>query len=98
MNFKLICKNNVFYADSRQVAELVDKRHDHLVRDIERYISAISTNPNLGALDFFVESSYVDKKAEAGKTYYYCVKVYRKTGTITAASVGKTSAAVKRTK
>ena len=69
MNFKLICKNNVFYADSRQVAELVDKRHDHLVRDIERYISAISTNPNLGALDFFVESSYVDRKGETRKCY-----------------------------
>ena len=69
MNFKLICKDDVFYADSRQVAELVDKRHDHLVRDIERYISAISTNPNLGALDFFVESSYVDRKGETRKCY-----------------------------
>lgn len=69
MNFKLICKDNVFYADSRQVAELVDKRHDHLVRDIERYISAISTNPNLGALDFFVESGYVDRKGETRKCY-----------------------------
>ena len=69
MNFKLICKDNMFYADSRQVAELVDKRHDHLVRDIERYISAISTNPNLGALDFFVESGYMDRKGETRKCY-----------------------------
>lgn len=39
------------------------------MRDIERYISAISTNPNLGALDFFVESGYVDRKGETRKCY-----------------------------
>ena len=65
MNFKLICKNNVFYADSRQVAELVDKRHDHLVRDIDGYIKTLSKNPKLGASNFFVESSY--KQAGNGK-------------------------------
>lgn len=65
MNFKLICKDNVFYADSRQVAELVDKRHDHLVRDIDGYIKTLSKNPKLGASNFFVESSY--KQAGNGK-------------------------------
>ena len=45
MNFKLICKDDVFYADSRQVAELVDKRHDHLVRDIDGYIKTLGKNP-----------------------------------------------------
>ena len=52
MNFKLIRKDNVFYADSRQVAELVDKRHDHLVRDIDGYIKTLSKNPKLGASNF----------------------------------------------
>ena len=65
MNFKLICKDDVFYADSRQVAELVDKRHDHLVRDIDGYIKTLSKNPKLGASNFFVESSY--KQAGNGK-------------------------------
>ena len=65
MNFKLICKDNVFYADSRQVAELVDKRHDHLVRDIDGYIKTLGKNPKLGASNFFVESSY--KQAGNGK-------------------------------
>lgn len=69
MNFELVCKDGVFYADSREVAEMIDKRHDHLIRDIERYISAISINPNLGVLDFFVESGYVDKKGETRKCY-----------------------------
>ena len=65
MNFKLICKDDVFYADSRQVAELVDKRHDHLVRDIDGYIKTLGKNPKLGASNFFVESSY--KQAGNGK-------------------------------
>ena len=65
MNFKLICKDDVFYADSRQVAELVDKRHDHLVRDIDGYIKTLGKNPKLWASNFFVESSY--KQAGNGK-------------------------------
>ena len=69
MNFKLICKNNVFYADSRQVAELVDKRHSDLCRDIAKYADIVSTNAELRSLDFFIESSYVDRKGETRKCY-----------------------------
>ena len=69
MNFKLICKDNVFYADSRQVAELVDKRHSDLCRDIAKYADIVSTNAELRSLDFFIESSYVDKKGETRKCY-----------------------------
>ena len=54
MNFKLICKDNVFYADSRQVAELVDKRHSDLCRDIAKYADIVSTNAELRSLDFFI--------------------------------------------
>lgn len=69
MNFKLIHKDNVFYADSRQVAELVDKRHSDLCRDIAKYADIVSTNAELRSLDFFIESSYVDKKGETRKGY-----------------------------
>ena len=69
MNFKLIYQDNVFYADSRQVAELVDKRHSDLCRDIAKYADIVSTNAELRSLDFFIESSYVDKKGEARKCY-----------------------------
>ena len=69
MNFKLIHKDNVFYADSRQVAELVDKRHSDLCRDIAKYADIVSTNAELRSLDFFIESSYVDKKGETRKCY-----------------------------
>ena len=69
MNFKLIHKDNVFYADSRQVAELVDKRHSDLCRDIAKYADIVSTNAELRSLDFFIESSYVDRKGETRKCY-----------------------------
>lgn len=68
MNFKLICKDNVFYADSRQVAEMTDKRHADLCRDIARYIN-ILTERNFALSDFFVESIYRDASGKANKCY-----------------------------
>lgn len=84
---KLVVENGKLVADSREVADMVGKRHDHLVRDIDGYIEVIgtetnlgvsdSTNPKLGALtnpkldslDFFMPSTYVDKKGESRKCY-----------------------------
>ena len=65
----LITRNDVVYADSRNVADMTGKRHADLCRDIERYISTISTNAKLRSLNFFVESSYIDKKGESRKCY-----------------------------
>ncbi|WP_336804312.1 Rha family transcriptional regulator [Bacillus subtilis] len=66
---KLIETNGQYLIDSRDVAEYIDKRHDHLLRDIKKYIDAISTNPNLGALDFFVPSTYLDNKGQVRPHY-----------------------------
>ena len=55
--------------DSREVAEMVGKRHANLIRDIENYISVISTNSDLSSLDFFIERTYKDKKGESRKRY-----------------------------
>lgn len=60
-------KDGVIYADSREVAEMVDKRHSDLCRDIERYISIISENAKLRSQDFFLESNY--KVVGNNKTY-----------------------------
>lgn len=65
-------KHGITYFDSRQVAVMVDKRHDHLIRDIENYIEVISETPNLGAQnlkadDYFIKSSY--KIRGNNKTY-----------------------------
>lgn len=32
--------------DSREVAEMVNKNHSHLLRDIENYIKHLGQNPN----------------------------------------------------
>ncbi|WBC26237.1 Rha family transcriptional regulator [Bacillus subtilis] len=66
---KLIETNGQYLIDSRDVTEYIDKRHDHLLRDIKKYIDVISTNPNLGALDFFVPSTYQDNKGQARPHY-----------------------------
>ena len=58
--------------DSREVAELVGKRHDHLMRDIERYSQYISksNDPKVGAVEnFFIKSTYVDAKGQTRPNY-----------------------------
>ena len=61
-NLTLIQKGNNHYIDSREVAELIGKRHDHLLRDIDKYCATMakSTAPKIGVSDFFLENSYFD--------------------------------------
>ena len=64
--------NQKLTLDSREVAELVGKRHDHLMRDIERYSQYISksNNPKVGAVEnFFLKSTYVDAKGQTRPNY-----------------------------
>lgn len=58
----VINKNGTQVIDSREVAEMISKRHDHLIRDIKNYSEIIfgCTHPNIGVSDFFIESSYKD--------------------------------------
>ena len=63
---KVIEQNKELYVDSREIAEVTNKRHAHLVRDIDNYKEIISQNPKLVSDDFFIESSY---KAGTGKKY-----------------------------
>lgn len=65
-NLTLINKNGALFVDSREVAEMTGKRHDHLIRDIQGYIKVLGQNPNLGADNFFIESSYT---SGTGKNY-----------------------------
>ncbi len=59
---QVISKNGIQVIDSRDVAKMVDRRHDHLIRGIKKYCGIISTNtaPNFGVSDFFIESNYKD--------------------------------------
>lgn len=63
---KVIEQNNEYFVDSREVAEMVDKRHANLVRDIENYLLVLGQNSKLSSDEFFVESSY---QAGTGKFY-----------------------------
>lgn len=46
----VINKNGAQVIDSREVAEMINKRHDHLIRDIKNYSEIIfgCTHPILG--------------------------------------------------
>lgn len=61
--------------DSKEVAEMVEKNHAHLLRDIETYIEYISENPKLDSQDFFIESSY---KVEGNNKTYKCYEITKK--------------------
>jgi Rha family phage regulatory protein len=58
----VIKQNGGKYIDSREVAEAIGKRHDHLLRDIAGYLKTMEkvTAPNFGVSDFFLESHYKD--------------------------------------
>lgn len=58
----LFNKNGKILAGSREVAEKFEKRHDHVLRDIDKLIS---DSPDLGS-EMFVESTY---QTSRGKTY-----------------------------
>lgn len=64
---------NIETITSLEVAEMVGKRHDNLMRDIKNYIEVLTTS-NLRALEFFVEGTYLDGKGEQRN----CFNVTRK--------------------
>ena len=66
---KVINKNGVLLVDSRDVAEMVEKKHSNLMRDIRGYAKVISTNSRLNLLDFFIEDTYKDTKGEERHCY-----------------------------
>ena len=53
---------------SMEVAEMVDKRHDHLMRDIKKYLTHFN-DPQIGGVDFFRETTYTDAKGESRPCY-----------------------------
>lgn len=67
--------------DSREVAEMVEKRHDHLIRDIKKYIKEMAA-PNFGegnlckieAGDFFREGEYKDANGQIRPCYQITLK------------------------
>lgn len=68
-DLQVVEQNNEFYVDSREVAEMVGKRHDHLIRDIKGYIEVLEENPNLGTRQFFEESTYITNQNKVQPCY-----------------------------
>lgn len=68
--------NGVFCTDSRDVADMIGKRHSDFLRDIEGYKYILDQNADLRSDDFFIEHSY---EAGTGKNYK-CFLLTRKEG------------------
>ena len=49
---------------SLEVAEMVEKEHSEMLKDIRRYIEQFNEG-NIPLVEYFAESSYIDKKGEA---------------------------------
>lgn len=61
------------YIDSREVAEMVGKRHPDLKRDIKRYISQLDTC-KIAHIDFFINSTYRDSENREQSCYLVSIK------------------------
>ena len=68
---ELIIKNckGINVVDSREVAEMIGKKHSHLMRDIQSYEKVISENPKLDSQNFFIRDNY---KVEGNNKTYDC--------------------------
>lgn len=56
---------------SRDVAKMMEKRHDHLLRDIEKHTAILEkvSEPNFGVADLWILSSYLDAQGKERKEY-----------------------------
>lgn len=66
MNLTVIKQNENLVVDSREVAEMIGKRHSDLLESIDGYLKVIGQNGNFRSDDFFIQSSY---EAGTGKPY-----------------------------
>lgn len=70
MLVKITGKKNeeILTTTSRNVAEVFEKRHDHVIRDIEKIISQLGSPQNWGSL--FIKSKYIDAQNKQEYTEY----------------------------
>lgn len=60
INVRIITKNGINYVSSRVIAGELNKRHYHVLRDIDNIIKDAS--PDLGTPQYFVESTYIHEQ------------------------------------
>ncbi len=75
---QIISYNGMRVVDSREVAEMVGKRHSDLLRDIRGYAEIIenSAERNFALSEFFLESSYKDSTGRELPCYLLTKKGY----------------------
>jgi len=57
---QVVNQNNQLLLSSVNVAEMIDKRHDHLMRDIKNYLEVINRDNPKNGEKFFIASEYKD--------------------------------------
>ena len=67
-NLTIINQNGKLLADSREVAEIIGKRHSDLLETIKGYVEHL-TNGNFRSLDFFLPGTYEDGKGQQRPCY-----------------------------
>jgi len=67
----IIKRGDDAYIDSREVAEIIGKRHDNLLRDIDGYLRILekANALNFEGIKFFVQSSYIDARGRVKPCY-----------------------------
>ena len=73
-NLTIINHNGQPVADSREVAEMIDKDHSNLMRDIRGYADILE-NSKMNSQNFFIPSTY---KTENNNKIYPCYLLTRK--------------------
>lgn len=58
-NLKVIETNGSYVVSSLEVAEMIGKKHLHLLRDIRGYIDTLGQS-KFGYSDFFIQSTYLN--------------------------------------
>ncbi|HEB5000165.1 TPA: phage antirepressor KilAC domain-containing protein [Clostridioides difficile] len=68
-NLTIIKQDNKYLVESREVAELIEKDHNQLLRSIRGYISALKQSAKLHTDDFFIESTYKNENNQKYPCY-----------------------------
>lgn len=66
--FQLTNMDGELYADSREVAEKIERKHCDLLRTIKGYCDILNES-KIALVDFFVEAEYTDTKGENRPCY-----------------------------
>lgn len=61
--------NGINVTDSREVAEMIGKKHKELMRSIRGYVEILEPSAKLRSADFFIESTYQDANNQTRPCY-----------------------------